>query len=53
MQNAETIYHYAQFRDPQQQRMVIFVLDEEASATDKKQHAQCLAYVDDRLMVVY
>ncbi|MBD1399967.1 hypothetical protein [Pelovirga terrestris] len=52
-ENTRTITHYAQFRDPQQNRVVIFVFDEETSAIEIKQHAQGLAPADGRLLAAY
>ncbi len=52
-ENTETITHYAQFRDPQQNRVVIFVFAEEASSTEIIHHAQSLEHKEDRLMAVY
>ena len=52
-ENTGTINHYAQFRDPQQNRVVIFVFDEEASAAAIKHHAQSLAHEEDRLLAAY
>lgn len=52
-ENTKTITHYGQFRDPQQNRVVIFVFDGETSAVEIKQHAQGLAHADDRLLAAY
>ncbi len=53
VESTETIAHYAQFRDPQQSRVVIFVFEEETTAAQIKAHAQSLAHADGRLLAVY
>ncbi len=52
-ENTETITHYAQFRDPQQNRVVIFVFDEATSVAEIKHHAQSLAHEEELLLAAY
>jgi hypothetical protein len=52
-ENTETITHYAQFRDPQQNRVVIFVFADATNATEIKNHAESLVYEEDRLLAAY
>jgi len=52
-ENTGTITHYAQFRDPQQNRVVIFVFADPTSVAEIKHHAQSLAHEEDRLLAAY
>lgn len=52
-ENTDTITHYAQFRDPQHSRVVIFVFEDGTDITEIKNHAQGLAHQEDRLMAAY
>lgn len=53
VENTETITHYAQFRDPEQNRVAIFVFEEGISSVDIKHHAQSLAHKEERLLAAY
>lgn len=52
-ENTDTITHYAQFRDPQQSRVVIFVFEDAADVSEIRIHAQSLEYKEDRLLAAY
>lgn len=52
-ENTGTMTHYAQFRDPQQNRVVIFVFKEGTGAQEIRSHAQSVAYTAERLTAVY
>lgn len=52
-ENTETITHYAQFRDPQQNRVVIFVFRDGTGTQEIKYHSESLAHTEERLLAVY
>ncbi len=53
VEDTETMTYYAQFRDPQHNRVVIFVFKEGISTQEVKSHSKSLAHKEDRLLAVY
>jgi len=53
VEDTETITHYAQFSDPQHNRVVIFVFKENISTGEVKAHSESLAHKEERLLAAY